>query len=376
MMGGAQNSCATNGFPGQPGFDGNTDGQGGNGGRVVNFLNFCDAAPGGGGGGGGWEGGGGGAGPGLGTSTCYFSSKGGAGGGAGGTNGFDSNVFTLIAEADTSAVGDGRIVIAYPCIPPDFSVFDGLDTTYCADVTFTLTDTLFEYDTDNQELWLQFPNNSSISLTQNSANLSLEVGANGPYTLYTTGDSICPDSRTLGYVLALNFLGLEAPDTPSISFMATPPSLETALLPGATYGWYFNGVLQPVFTGNTYDLTTTGEGNYEVEVQDSKGCFSAISEVYTYLSASVANAQVFQQLSAYPNPSNGQFTLTWNTNTAANTTLRVLDALGRTLLEQPLQTTVGANQAQVQWPAGTAAGIYTLQLSTEGSTSSLRIVKQ
>src|SRR5665213_514734 len=87
--------------------------------------------------------------------------------------------------------------------------------------------------------------------------------------------------------------------------------------------WYLNNVL----VGAGQDYIVTQNGNYTVTVTDANGCTSSSSIMAT----SVGINEIQNQLTSiiiYPNPNDGNFTLSCSNLTAMNSLFRIIDVLG------------------------------------------------
>jgi hypothetical protein len=76
------------------------------------------------------------------------------------------------------------------------------------------------------------------------------------------------------------------------------------------------------------------------------------------------------QISAYPNPTTGNFTLHID-ESARGAELMVYDALGKLILQKPIQQLQTIIESE-QW----SAGVYTLLIRTIDDAASLRVIKE
>jgi len=88
----------------------------------------------------------------------------------------------------------------------------------------------------------------------------------------------------------------------------------------------------------------------------------------------VDNISSLQIMEVYPNPVVANVQLQIGCKQAVNATLKVVDILGRTNLEQEVKLISGQNTAEVNM-SGFAAGVYQLVIQTGGQQVAYKIVK-
>jgi len=126
-----------------------------------------------------------------------------------------------------------------------------------------------------------------------------------------------------------------------------------------TYSWN-NGTI----TEDLMDITT--EGIYEVNVTDANGCQLNIGTyVATEASGITEEAATFE---LYPNPSNGNGTITWNNATVDQ--INIVNAAGHVVNSVNVDNTPSATFD------GLTAGIYVAQLVTADTTSTIKFIVQ
>lgn len=110
----------------------------------------------------------------------------------------------------------------------------------------------------------------------------------------------------------------------------------------------------------------SGVRYYRLKMVDNDGRYS-----YSNIRPLVFSNEIKWQ--AYPNPTNGMVTLTYQSNAGEKVQLRIFEAGGKQVQQQQLPATGFIQQATVQLPA---AGIYLIELKAGEQKQSFRIVKQ
>ncbi|AII52167.1 T9SS type A sorting domain-containing protein [Hymenobacter sp. APR13] len=148
--------------------------------------------------------------------------------------------------------------------------------------------------------------------------------------------------------------------------------------PDGTRVWYGNAALtQRLFAGDSYTTGRTAVGVYTYYVVDSvNACVSSASTVTLTIRQPQATVAALRglSLSLFPNPALSSQPLTLAVEGPARvleTTL--LDALGRPVWQQQVRHAAGSSRTELP-VRGLAPGIYLLRLSTDGQTTSRRVV--
>jgi PKD repeat protein len=133
------------------------------------------------------------------------------------------------------------------------------------------------------------------------------------------------------------------PSTPTIS--QTGSQLTSSSVTGNQ--WYLNGNIISGATSQTYNVLQTG--NYTVVVT-SNGCNSSASAISNVDVTGVNEVNVESStISIYPNPNNGQFTLTFSTVELMNYTIKFHDANGKLVFENELKNFTGNYSKEVDF---------------------------
>jgi hypothetical protein len=126
-----------------------------------------------------------------------------------------------------------------------------------------------------------------------------------------------------------------------------------------TYSWS-NGTI----TEDLMDITT--EGIYEVNVTDANGCQLNIGTYVATEAASITEETATFEL--YPNPSNGNGTITWNNATVEH--INIVNAASQVVNTMNVENTTSATFD------GLTAGVYVAQLVTADTTNKIKFIVQ
>lgn len=133
-----------------------------------------------------------------------------------------------------------------------------------------------------------------------------------------------------------------------------------------SYTWLLNGQWVGVTTPAKPILTITQNGYYQV-VFDSQGC-KTTSDSFNVNFVGLAETQKQLLSNIYPNPNNGEFTLTFNQNNEPKT-IEILDALGK--LQASFVTNNQTYQAQLNH---LAKGIYFVKINTPNAQQMVKLL--
>jgi len=146
-------------------------------------------------------------------------------------------------------------------------------------------------------------------------------------------------------------------NTPSLAAPTITPSgytLQSSV--GVTYKWYLNGTLIEGETGQT--ITATQNGNYTVEITDENGC-SNISAPYTVSGLSIAETELENLVSVFPNPAKDNFTISFPPTVKQ---IQISNSIG-----QVIQSRLVDREKQLNFEIA-VDGIYFIQIKTDKQT--------
>ncbi|MCB2410596.1 T9SS type A sorting domain-containing protein [Hymenobacter lucidus] len=126
----------------------------------------------------------------------------------------------------------------------------------------------------------------------------------------------------------------------------------------------------------TVDFVSRTVG-YTGSLTDADGAGGVYKASPNILVLNNRNPELQKALSVYPNPSaTGVFSLKLNSGIKAGTNVRVIDALGRQVLNQQLNATTIASQTATVDMSKEKAGVYTLELRTDNGVAQQKLVIQ
>ncbi len=138
------------------------------------------------------------------------------------------------------------------------------------------------------------------------------------------------------------------------------------------YQWYKDDLSLVDDTLQTYVVTESG--SYKVEIFDSLGC-SAISDTMHVVLVGLNEGKLINELSIYPNPSKGQFTLKYTLNEVTEVNINVINVLGQVTQEIILEGVQSKGKYEMPIEQN-GAGVYVLQIKTKQGIREMKFVVQ
>jgi hypothetical protein len=123
--------------------------------------------------------------------------------------------------------------------------------------------------------------------------------------------------------------------------------------------WYLNGTAIPGETNQTYTVTQTG--NYTVIVTGS-GCPSLSSTAVNITTLGITQSANDSFFTVYPNPSEGNFTISFNITVKATYKLELKNTLGQLVYSETLTDFSGSYLKPID-VSNFGKGIYVITLS-------------
>jgi hypothetical protein len=182
------------------------------------------------------------------------------------------------------------------------------------------------------------------------------------YTVTITDADGCSGtaSATVGEPSAL------AASATSTDVMVSSDGTINLLVSGGTTPYTFAWTGPSGFTSTSEDLSGLVAGGYNVTVTDANGC-TTTAAVTVGSQVGVSSADVLS-LSVYPNPSNGSFVISSNSNSGQ---IIIRDALGREVKSM----NITSNRTDVRMD-GCDSGVYFVELRNNAASRTVRVVLQ
>lgn len=140
--------------------------------------------------------------------------------------------------------------------------------------------------------------------------------------------------------------------------------------------WYFNGNLITGQDGKFLDYV--GNGDYYAEVYNPAypGC-SATADFVTVTGVGIEQVIMnsILDLNIFPNPNNGQFTISFLLEEAQDISIRVMDAIGQVVYENRKENYSGTFKQEIDFTS-LSKGVYTVQVESPATRLTKRVVTQ
>jgi len=86
--------------------------------------------------------------------------------------------------------------------------------------------------------------------------------------------------------------------------------------------------------------------------------------------------QGLSSISVYPNPSDGNFLITFSTSGRTSVRFTVADITGKVILQESRLAEAGQNQATIVLPDAVAAGVYICSMQLDGERKTIKLLKK
>lgn len=205
-----------------------------------------------------------------------------------------------------------------------------------------------------------------------SSNSPITGATDSTYTVHTTGDYSVIVTNGACFDTAANIhITVHPLPTPNVTYNS-PTHTMSVTSTYATYSWTRNGTAITGATNISY--TATQNGSYNVTVTDTNGC-SGTSNTIIVTGLTVQNVATETNLSLYPNPNNGSFSLN-GIISGNNAEIEIYDAVGRTVYKAALKSQNGAVNQTIKLDKSLMPGAYIIRVNSDNSSQQLRFIKQ
>ncbi len=133
--------------------------------------------------------------------------------------------------------------------------------------------------------------------------------------------------------------------------------------------WYLNGSIITGATGQNY--TCTSNGNYTVIVTIN-GCSSSPSSI-VYINVGLNELNNIYGLNIFPNPNNGEFTISFNSSLKSTFKIEITDAIGKQIYNENIVDYKGTYSKRMNL-SEFGKGVYTIKLTNDKNETVKKIV--
>ncbi len=193
----------------------------------------------------------------------------------------------------------------------------------------------------------------------------------------TPSNTVSPIINTVYYVTGYDVNGCAASSTVSVIVIPLATSLFTSSVTGATatftsqatnavsYNWNFGDASSGSTSANPSHTYTTN-GTFVVTLTATGPCGSVTSTATVVITqVGLQDNDLSQTLSLYPNPNDGNFTLSFNFTTSKDVTIEVLDMSGRIIFADRQEGITSYNK-QIGLEAAESGMYFVRIVTTEG----------
>ena len=140
----------------------------------------------------------------------------------------------------------------------------------------------------------------------------------------------------------------------------------------AQYQWYQDGL--PISGANGPTYTYEQNGTYYVEVFNAFGC-SSVSVPLAITDVSITELSVLNNLTVFPNPSIGAFTIQYESSVNEEVVVSVYSLIGQCVYTTKMKATAGDNQIRIQQNQ-LNKGVYFIELTINSHKQTTKLVIQ
>jgi photosystem II stability/assembly factor-like uncharacterized protein len=223
----------------------------------------------------------------------------------------------------------------------------------------------FSNQSHNSNAYHWIMNGDTVST---AVNFSQMQDSAGTYVITLTADNgTCTSTTTQSFYVADEPTVDLGPDT---SICSTCTVTLNAGNIGSTYKWYRNGTATGVVSmTNTVGLA----GTYVVQVTSPSGCMASDTVKVTIATGLSSIGEMVNDISVYPNPNNKNFTVNFVAIGKQNIDMNIINYMGMSVYSEKMNSLSGSYSKPVSLE-GLAAGVYFVNLSCEGKTSTVKMI--
>jgi hypothetical protein len=265
----------------------------------------------------------------------------------------DGTVSNNPATSNTIAVTVTAPVSPGITISGDNTICSGISTTFSAAASNGGSAPSYQWQVNGANVGTNSSTYTSSSLTNGST-----------VSCILTSSSTCVTTSSANS----NTLTMTVTSSPSAATVSYSGGVLTSSSSTGNQ-WYLNGTAISGATSQSY--TPTQNGNYTVVVT-SNGCPSAASNTQTVTGLGVEELNVYQ-LSVYPNPSQGEFNVSFDASITETYSIKVYDEVGKLIYNESVENQNGQYIKEVKL-GEVASGIYNVTLSNGSNEVTRKVV--
>jgi len=136
-----------------------------------------------------------------------------------------------------------------------------------------------------------------------------------------------------------------------------------------SYQWYYNNV--PISGATSYYYVATQDGDYGIVVGNANGCQSGVNIPNVIIGVTeLSDSNGFM---IYPNPSDGQFKISYNSVTNETAVISIIDKIGQVVKSVEYKLASGSNKIEMNTKE-LASGIYNVKIQIGSNVISKRLI--
>ena len=178
-------------------------------------------------------------------------------------------------------------------------------------------------------------------------------------------------------LITTNALGSDTLLQPAFISVATSPGVFTVTQSGDSliapqgydsYQWFYNN--SPIIDDTLYYHVATQNGDYSVVVENVNGCQSGVN-IPNFI-IGVEDVYTSQTFEVYPNPTNGEFEIMFESKFAQDVLISIYDNIGHLVYSEKIISEPNSDKISVS--NSLASGVYTLKVVSEKGIGTKRLM--
>lgn len=198
------------------------------------------------------------------------------------------------------------------------------------------------------------------------------------YTLIVTDNNGCTSADSVVVsiqIICAPIADFSAPSTAGFAPFTANFADNSANTP-TQWEWIFNGGNPPTSSVQTPTVVYNTGGIFDVSLKVTNACGSdSITKIQyiNVIATGIENFSTFQNISVFPNPNNGIFTVKMETESSQSVKLNLFNSLGQLVTKRDMETTTKLTQTDFDLSAN-AKGIYYIQILLEEQYYYLKVL--